>query len=57
MTTVCILKLIYQHRIKRRIAMTILDRMKDLLTRFENNDPKLEAEILKIYSEKVKKPK
>lgn len=37
--------------------MAILDRMKDLLTRFENNDPKLEAEILKIYSEKVKTPK
>ncbi len=29
--------------------MAVLDRMKDLLTRLENNDPKLEAEILKIY--------
>ena len=34
--------------------MTVLDRMKDLLTRFENNDPALDSEILKIYSEKVK---
>ena len=57
MTTVCVFKLIYQYRIKRRIIMAVLDRMKDLLTRLENNDPKLEAEILKIYSEKVKTPK
>ncbi|MGT2648066.1 hypothetical protein ACVRWF_05620 [Streptococcus uberis] len=34
--------------------MTVLDRMKDLLTRLENNDPALDSEILKIYSEKVK---
>ena len=31
--------------------MTVLDRMKDLLTRFENNDPALDSEILKIYSD------
>ena len=29
--------------------MTVLDRMKDLLTRFENNDPALDSEILKNY--------